>query len=255
MIAVQLYTIRDQLQDPSQLAGVLGRLRQIGYGAVEVAGLGPRTIDRFGQELERANLVAVAVHVSHERLNENIEDTAAQCKGWGAQYLVIPSLPDEYRSEAGYRRFGAEAVEIAEALRPHGLHLVYHNHSHELQRYGDQTGLEILMACTPPDALQAELDTYWLQYGGVNPSAWIRRFKGRLPLVHLKDMAVDRGSPVMVEVGEGNLDWIEILSACRDAGATWLVVEQDESRRDPMESVAISYANLTRLTAAVGMEG
>src|SRR5207247_2127419 len=39
VIAVQLYTVRAQLQDPSRLGGVLARLREIGYGAVEVAGL------------------------------------------------------------------------------------------------------------------------------------------------------------------------------------------------------------------------
>ena len=252
MIAVQLYTLRDQLQDPDGLSGVLGRLREIGYRTVEVAGLGPRTLDRFGQELVRANLVACATHVSLARLTQDFDETVAQCREWGSEYAVVPSLPDEYRSEAGYRRFAAEAVELASRLRASGLQLVYHNHSHELERYGEHTGLEMLLAATPADALHAEMDTYWLQYGGANPSAWIRRFKGRVPLVHLKDMAVDRGQPVQVEVGEGNLDWTEILSACRDAGTRWLVVEQDESRRDPMQSVAMSYDYLAKLTAEVG---
>ena len=105
------------------------------------------------------------------------------------------------------------------------------------------------------EELQAELDTYWLQFGGANPSAWIRRFKNRAPLVHLKDMAVDRGNPVDAEIGEGNLDWIDILRACKDAGTKWLVVEQDNPRRDPMDSVAISYANLARLTENFGWGG
>ena len=52
MIAVQLYTIRTMLQDPSRLGGILGRLREIGYRSVEVAGLGPKTaaslINRHG---------------------------------------------------------------------------------------------------------------------------------------------------------------------------------------------------------------
>jgi sugar phosphate isomerase/epimerase len=143
---------------------------------------------------------------------------------------------------------------LARRLRPAGLQLAYHNHSHELERFGLQTGLETLFATASPDDLMAELDTYWLQFGGANPASWISRFKHRAPLVHLKDMAVERGQPVDVEIGEGNLDWIEILSACRDAGTEWLVVEQDQPRRDPLESVAISYANLVRLAAEVGLE-
>lgn len=254
MIAVQLYTIRAQLQDESRLGGVLQRLREIGYRSVEVAGLGPKTVGRFGDELKRAGLVACAAHVALDRLVNDLDGVAAECGEWGCEYVVIPSLPEEYRSENGYTRFAAEAAELAVRLRTNGLQLAYHNHSHELARFGQLTGLETLFAAGGPAALQAELDTYWLQFGGVNPAAWIRRFKDRAPLVHLKDMAVDRGRPVDAEIGEGNMDWVEILSACRDAGTRWLVVEQDEPRRDPMESVAISYANLAKLIAIVGLE-
>jgi sugar phosphate isomerase/epimerase len=254
MIAVQLYTIRTQLQDPSRLGGILGRLREIGYRSVEVAGLGPRTVDRFGEELKRAGLVACAAHAPLDRLVNDLDSVAAECSEWGCEYVVIPTLPEEYRSEQGFRRFGAQTAELASRLRPSGLQLAYHNHSHELERFGQQTGLEILFATASPDALQAELDTYWLQFGGANPAAWIRRFKHRAPLVHLKDMAIDRGNPVDAEIGEGNLDWPEILSACHDAGTKWLVVEQDQPRRDPMESVAVSYANLVKLAAESGLE-
>ena len=255
MIAVQLYTIRALLQDPLRLGGVLGRLREIGYRAVEVAGLGPATIGRFGEELRRADLIACASHFPLERLNADLEGVVDQCREWGCEYVVVPSLPEAYRSEQGYRRFGAESVDLAQRMKSSGLRLVYHNHAHELERFGDQTGLDTLFGAAAGDALQAELDTYWLQFGGANPAAWIRRFKSRVPLVHLKDMAVVQGNPVDAEIGEGNLDWIEILGACRDAETRWLVVEQDAPRRDPMESVAISYANLAKLTADLGWGG
>jgi sugar phosphate isomerase/epimerase len=251
VIAAQLYTVRDHLRDPSRVGVVLRRLREIGYRAVEVAGLGPAAQHRFGGELAAAEMVACAAHVSLERLVSDLDGVAAECQEWGCQYVVLPSVPDEYRSEDGYRRFAAEAGELAAMLRPFALQLVYHNHSHELERYGKQTGLDVLFAAAAPDVLKAELDTYWLQYGGVNPAASIRRLKGRVPLVHLKDMAVRQGGPVMAEVGEGNLDWPEILDACRFAGTEWLVVEQDESERDPMESLAISYANLVELVAGL----
>jgi sugar phosphate isomerase/epimerase len=53
----------------------------------------------------------------------------------------------------------------------------------------------------------------------------------------------------MAEIGEGNLDWADVLAACRDAGVEWLIVEQDECRRDPFESLAISRRNLRSLGA------
>src|SRR5262249_48959411 len=142
-------------------------------------------------------------------------------------------------------RFAEQSVELAHALAPYGLRLAYHNHSFELERWDGRTGLEILFASAPREALDAELDTYWLAAAGASPTAWLRRLAGRVPLVHLKDMAVVGGRVVQVEVGAGNLDWPEILDACREAGTEWLVVEQDESEGDPMESLAVSYRNLT----------
>ena len=248
MIAAQLYTVRDKLQDPSKLVAALRQIRGIGYRAVEVAGLGPKTIDRFAAELKNSGLVACAAHVSLERLKGDLKMVKWECKSWGCKYVVVPALPEEYRSAAGFKRFALEAARLAGDLRSSGLELVYHNHAFELQLWGGQTGLDTLFAEATPYVLQAELDTYWLQYGGASPSGWIRKLKGRVPLVHLKDMAVERGDPIMAEIGEGNLDWRDILGACRDAGTEWLVVEQDECRRDPMDSLAISYRNLSKLT-------
>jgi len=254
MIAAQLYTVRDQIQDPSRLGGVLGRLREIGYRAVEVAGLGPSTIGRFGQELARSDLTACAAHAPLERLTGDLTAVAAECQEWGCRYVVIPWLPDEYRSPGGLQRFAHEVDHIARELQPSGLKLAYHNHSFEFERWDGQTGLEAIFGATSGQTLQAELDTYWIQFGGANPVEWILRLKNRVPLVHLKDMAVLGGKTVMAEVGEGNLDWPRILDACRTSGTEWLVVEQDECQRDPMESLAISYRNLTRLTTAAGLE-
>ncbi len=254
MIAAQLYTVRDQIQAPSRVGGVLGRLREIGYRAVEVAGLGPRVTGRFGQELARADLTACAAHAPLERLTGDLAAVAAECQEWGCRYVVVPGLPNEYRSAAGLIRFVREADDIARDLQPFGLKLAYHNHSFELERWDGQTGLEALFAAAPAQTLSAELDTYWLQYGGANPAEWILRLAKRVPLVHLKDMAVVGGKTTMAEVGEGNLDWARILNACRTAGTDWLVVEQDECRRDPLESLAISFSNLTRLMTEAGNE-
>ena len=248
MIAAQLYTVRDLLKEPSQLTAVLSQLRGIGYQAVEVAGLGPKTVDRFDEALRKSGLVACAAHVSLERLKEDLQKVIRECTSWGCEYVVVPALPEEYRSASGFKRFALEAAHLARDLQPSRLRLAYHNHAFELQRWDGQTGLDALFTATQGDALRAELDTYWLQYGGANPAAWIRKLKARVPLVHVKDMAVDRGKPLMAEVGEGNLDWPDILSACNEAGTEWLVVEQDECRRGPIESLAISYKNLSKLT-------
>jgi sugar phosphate isomerase/epimerase len=55
---------------------------------------------------------------------------------------------------------------------------------------------------------------------------------------------------IMAEVGEGNLNWPAILDACREANVEWYAVEQDHCQRDPFESLAISYRNLSGMGLA-----
>ena len=73
--------------------------------------------------------------------------------------------------------------------------------------------------------------------------------KGRMPVVHLKDMAISDnrkhdGKQMMVEIGEGNLNCSAILQACQEAEVEWYAIEQDICQRDPFESLKISYENL-----------
>lgn len=249
MIAAELYTLRACLRDADAIAAGLRRVREIGYAGVELAGLGPIEPRRLRGLLDENGLVACSAHVPWERLRDETDAAAEDCRTWGCDHVAVPVLPAGYRDATGYARFGVEASEVAARLRAAGIRLAYHNHAFELERYGRESGLEILYRSGDRSLLGAQLDTYWIQYGGGSPSAWIRSLGGRMPTIHVKDMAVADGGPVMAEIGEGNLDWTDVLAACREAGVQWLIVEQDECRRDPFESLAISRRNLAALGA------
>lgn len=244
-LAAQLYTLRDFLKTPDDIAATLPRVAAIGYRAVQLSAVGPIEPARLKEILDRAGLAVCATHVSFDRMRDDPEGVAAEHRLLGCDYAAVGSMPAEYRSGAeGYLRFAREASEVARWLRDLGLRFGYHNHSFELERFGGRTGLELLYAESDPEVFLAELDTYWIQHGGGDPAAWIRRVSGRIPVVHLKDMAMREREQLMAEVGEGNLNWPAILEACRAAGVRWYVVEQDHCQRDPFESLAISLRNL-----------
>jgi len=113
-----------------------------------------------------------------------------------------------------------------------------------LEKFDGRTGLAILYEDSDPIYFKGEIDTYWIQHGGGDPAAWIRKLKGRMPLVHFKDMVMHGHEQLMAEVGEGNLNWPAILDACREVDVEWYIVEQDTCQRDPFESLAISLRNL-----------
>ena len=177
-------------------------------------------------------------------MRDDPEGVIEEHRVYGCRHVAIGAMPGDYRSAEGFHKLAREASQVAKKLAAGGLTFSYHNHSFEFERFGDKVGLEILRTESDPRHFNLEIDTYWVQHGGGDPADWIRKCKGRIPLLHLKDMALKDGRQIMAEVGEGNLNWPAILQAAEESGVEWYLVEQDTCRRDPFESLAMSLRNL-----------
>lgn len=250
-IAAQLYTLREFTQTPADIAATMKNIKQIGYDVVQLSALGPIDTSELKSILDGEGLKVCATHVSYQRLLDEPQAIIEEHKLLGCKYPALGAMPPEYRNEAGYSVFAKEASEVGRKLAEGGLVFGYHNHSFELERFGQETGLDILLKQSDPKYFTIEIDTYWIQHGGGDPAVWIEKCGGRIPLLHLKDMAVDsQMQQLMAEVGEGNLNWPAILAAAARAGVEWYIIEQDICRRDPFESLAISIRTLREMGIA-----
>ncbi len=247
ILGAQLYTLRQFTQTSKEFAHTLQKVKKIGYPAVQLSALGPIPVTEIKRIIDQEGLVVAATHVSFEKLCTETEAMIAEHQFLNCKHIAIGSLPQIYQNPAGYLEFAHLASTVARRLAAAGLTFSYHNHSFELERFGARTGLDILVAESAPEVFNFEIDTYWIQHGGGDPADWIRKVAGRIPLVHLKDMTIVNREQVMAEVGAGNLNWPEILRACRAAGVQWYLVEQDTCARDPFESLAISFENLKQM--------
>jgi sugar phosphate isomerase/epimerase len=245
-IAAQLYTVREFTRTAEDIASTMRRVREIGYRAVQVSALGPIAPEELKRIVDAEGLTICITHTSYDRLWNDLDAVIAEHRLWSCPNVAIGSMPRPYleEGEAGYHRFAREANEVGRKLHDAGMTFSYHNHNMEFERHGSRIGLDILLDETDPRYVQAEIDVYWVQAGGGDPAAWIRKVTGRMPVVHLKDMTVKGRQAIMAEVGEGNLNWPAIMDACREARVRWYAVEQDICQRDPFESLAISYRNL-----------
>jgi sugar phosphate isomerase/epimerase len=245
-LGAQLYTVRAFTQTIEDVATTLKKVADIGYTAIQISAFGPVDPREVARLVWDNGLTVAITHMGWDRFLDELDEVIAVHKLWGCVHTAIGSLPGEYRSLDGLKRFLDELAPIAERLAHKGMDFSYHNHSHELARYGDKTWLEMLYEQAPPEMLKAELDTYWIQAGGGDPAEWVRRCAGRQPVLHLKDMTVTpEREQHMAEVGEGNMNWPAILQAAEESGVEWYLVEQDHCYdRDPFESLAISYRNL-----------
>lgn len=242
-VAVQFYTVRDFCRTASDLAATARKVRALGYPAVQLSGVGPIDDDEIARIMRGEGLVVCATHEPAAHIRTKPERVVDRLRLLGCRHAAFPfpTGVDVSRREqidlliADLERAGAVLAQA-------GLTLSYHNHAIEFVRVDGRTLLETIFAGTSPQHLAAELDTYWVQYGGGDPLAWCERLAGRLPLIHLKDYGYTaENKPAFAEIGRGNLDFRRIIAAAEKSGCEWFIVEQDTCPGDPFDSLRLSF--------------
>lgn len=263
-LAVQMYTLRDYCKTSSGLATSLERVRKIGYRAVQLSGVEAMQGDRPAVSAEQARSIlddlgmrCIATHRSWQSLSRDTQREIEFHQALGCDYTAIGMMPPEYGfSQDGFARFLRDAQPVGDRLASAGIRLGYHNHSAEFVRIGPQQRTLFDLLVEAGDWLQLEIDTYWAAHGGLDPARLLRRCAGRIAVVHVKDMEVIPGDgPAMAPVGEGNLDWTAVLSACERGGTEWYAVEQDTCRRDPFDCLKSSFEFLGEQMALIRSSG
>jgi sugar phosphate isomerase/epimerase len=244
-IAINLYSVRDLCKTPADLGRTLASLKEIGYEAVQVSGIGQIPFAAAADLLKTHGLWCCATHEGLDQYVNGFETVIEKLAALNCGFTALGMPPDPFWAPGGADRLAAELSVLSRKFREKGLVLGYHNHSAEFERYGGRLFYEELFA-KADKSLAAEIDTYWIQHGGSSPSAWIRRLRGRVPVIHFKDYTIIDRKPHECEVGEGSLDWKAIIAACRASGTRWYVVEQDNPvpAREILESARLSYRNL-----------
>ena len=250
MIAVQMYTLRQMTQTLDGIEMCFKRISEMGWKAAQMSAWGNVDDHAVKALADQYGLQIPATHIGYDRL---VEDTAAvieQHRVFEAPYVGLGMMPRKFLgSEEGYRAFVKSIEPVGKAIRDAGMQFIYHNHNFEFERFGEKTGMDLLMELTEPDWFQFEMDTYWVTAGGGDPAAWIQKFNGRMDVVHFKDMVYvpELNASTYAPIGEGNLNWQRIIPACGEIKAKWMIVEQDECRKDPFDCLASSLHYLQRM--------
>lgn len=244
-VGLQLYTVRQELaQDP---IGTIKAVAEIGYAGVEGGPPGEMSSSDYLALLDDCGLKLIGGGASTTALRGEIQQVADHCRALGINTLMLGVGRDLREANGDWKRVVAELAEGCVKAREAGLRILYHNHAFEFEDKVDGIyALDYIFATIPASDIQAELDTYWVKTGGEDPVAYINKYAGRLPFLHIKDRTpppADETNP-FAEIGEGILDWDAIFAAAEAAGVEWYIVEQDRCNRPPLESARMSFEYL-----------
>jgi sugar phosphate isomerase/epimerase len=236
----QLYTVRAEMG--CDFEGTLRRVADIGYDEVEFAGLFGRDPADVRPLLKKLGLKAVASHVDWQRLRDAPDGLIKETKALGAQYMVLAWLPPEQRQALDQWRWWVSHLNtVGKMARKQGLRLAYHAHDFEYQPIDGVRPIDLLEKGLNPKFVGFEMDVYWTVKGGGDPVALLRKYPGRFPLAHIKD--IGKTDVAMADIGDGRIDFAAIFKAAGPSDFKHMFVERDDGA-DPFATLERSLAYL-----------
>jgi sugar phosphate isomerase/epimerase len=241
--------------------GSLKKVSEFGYKFVELAdyangkfyGYEPvefkKMVNDLGMNILSSHTQVEGAGVTLDSAKKMAEDHAKI----GAKYCIQPWIVEEMRTTAAsYQRMAANWNQIGLIMKEFGMQFGYHNHNFEFATVdGKVPYFDIMLAELDKELVIMELDMFWANKAGQNPVDIFRKYPGRFPLFHLKDMYTNQApyfdviKDDIAPVGEGVINFKEILAAQDIAGMKYVIVEQDQSRdNDIIGDIRKSITNL-----------
>ena len=252
-MGLQLFTINaDMIKDP---LGSLKKAKAMGYQDFETFGFdGDKgtyydyDAKDFKKMLDDLQITASSGHYGFSpfltKSDEDLKRFVDQCiKGAHAldmKYIVWPWTAPELRTLDNFKLMAKKLNTIGEQVKEAGIGFAYHNHGFEFIDLGGQNGFDIIVNETDASLVKLEMDLYWVMYASkFTPKELISKQPGRYVMWHIKDM--DKITRDYTELGNGSIDYTQILPNPKEAGLQYYYLEQGGNfASSPMESIAES---------------
>ncbi len=243
-MGLQLYSVREDCA--RYLPSALKAIAEMGYDGVEFAGYYGYSATNLRRLLDNYGLKCCGTHTSLASLQGyELDSTIEFNQILGNKYLIVPSLPEQYRaSNEAWKTTAGLFNQIAEQLKPHGMVTGYHNHFIEFNPVDGAIPLDVFFGNCSPDVVM-QIDIGNAIHGGGDPIDFLRRYPGRSITVHLKEYAAGYDKAL---IGEGQVNWSEVFSLCEnDGGTEWYIIEQESYAFPPLECVKKCRENLRKM--------
>ncbi len=264
-IGIQLYSLRDDIKD-GYIEDVLKGVAKIGYQFVEGYGYDPKKnkiFDKSPSEFKKllkenelkmtsSHFVVTTAHydTAKKDLTDEFKKVVEASLAMSQRFLISPFTVETDRKDAdGVKKLCEvlnKAGEYCKAQTPQ-LQFGYHNHEFEFKtQFGGVPMFDIMMENLNPENVTMELDLCWVVFGGRSAVDLFQKYPGRFTLAHFKDLT-EEGKRETAIVGEGVVDFEEILKNMRKGGIRQIIVELEDYKKSPMDDIKVSYKNLRKM--------
>ena len=236
---LNLFSIKNLLDSEENFLATAYKLKEMGYSYAQFSGM-PFDADMIARVSKAAELPIVLTHVSMDRILNDTDALMEEHAKFGCKNIGLGAMPKTaiVDKDEAYRTI--EALDrVGEKMQQNGFGFFYHHHHYEFFKHNGETVFDYILKNAPH--VNFTLDSYWLQFGGVNICETVDKLKGRIECVHMKDYMITHSitddkvdfKPCFAPVGDGSIDFEAFVKHAKAAGAKYFLVEQDNASKLP----------------------
>jgi sugar phosphate isomerase/epimerase len=245
---VQAYTFRKSF--PNGVAATLDTIKMMGFTEIEGGG-GQMPPEEFKKLCDERGISIPGTGSGYEPLVKDPQAVADRAKALGAKYVMCAWIP--HKNGSFNIDNAKKAVEdfnaVGKVLKENGLTFCYHVHGYEFWPHEKGTLLDYIIKNTNPEYVSFEMDIMWVQFGGGDPAALLKKYGDRWKLMHVKDLRkgvkkdlTGLTSPENdVPIGTGELDIPKILKQAKKVGIKHYFIEDESSHVGTQVPQSIAY--------------
>jgi len=247
-LGIESYTYRKSF--PVDIVKTLDTIQMLGFTEMEGDSYG-MPANEFKQLCDARGIHIISTGADYNELIKSPASIAHKAKGLGAKYVMCAWIP---HANSGFTLENAKnAVTVfnhaGKMLSDSGITFCYHAHGYEFQLYGDGTLLDYLIKNTNPKYVSFEMDILWVQFGGGDPVALLKKYGNRWKLMHLKDLRKGTKKDLSggtsqendVALGTGEIDIPAILKEAQKVGIKHYFIEDESNRVNEQVPESIAY--------------
>ena len=252
-LGIESYTYRKSF--PVDIVKTLDTIQMLGFTEMEGDSYG-MPANEFKQLCDARGIHIISTGANYNELIKSPAAIAHKAKSLGAKYVMCAWIP---HANSGFTQEDAKnAVTVfnnaGKVLRDSGIIFCYHAHGYEFQPYGDGTLLDYLIKNTNPKYVSFEMDILWVQFGGGDPVALLKKYGNRWKLMHLKDLRKGTKKDLSggtsqendVALGTGEIDIPAILKEAQKVGIKHYFIEDESNRVNEQVPKSIAYLKSLR---------
>ena len=239
-IGLQLYSVGADMG--KDVYRTLKKTAELGYTGVEFAGYFNVPAEQMKAWLDEFGLQAYSTHTN---VFGDFTAETEYLKTLGAHNAVCPGGPS-FATETDVLELAEKMNALGKRYFAEGIHLGYHNHSHEFTKNGDKGWtLDVLYDNTDPEYVKMQLDVCWATVGGQDPLEYLKKYRDRVTTVHMKEvLTVDPYEGTAI--GGGIVDFKAIYDYLGD-DVIYIVEQEGIKTMETWEGLAKSRKYLSGL--------